>query len=391
MKAKHKSLVIILVVSLFLAACGYQPASPSVILPTSIPTEIPENMTATGFYWPTVRSIENSRESSWWLRSGCSWNDEGYFDNSYHIGLDIKATLTTDVKAISSGEIIGVSQDYLNADGTWHSSGWNNDGTHNNKALIIQHWLADGSTFVAVYGHIVPIVTEGEVTPNQTLGKVGNWVNQDHLHLSIYKGDKAKDPYGIMPCPATESTLNPNGTEDPYVWLTTQRPGESALGASATAVPISTKVPAPINTKVAVPVPTPTRAVPKLTSVDVNCEPDPLFFTYDQDDWTVRVNERMDYLPKICHELVLNADNTCVIGQFPGHGAVPVSEETKNYGGISFLVYRWKAQAGTWKAMSVKWDNYQYNFNVDLTDFDSPCWSKVEEVLAASAKLKFKP
>lgn len=154
-------------------------------------------------------------------------------------------------------------------------------------------------------------------------------------------------------------------------------------------VPTSTKAPAPVNTKA--PAPTPTQAVQKLESVDVNCEPDLVFFTYNPDVWTARVNERITYSKKTCYELVLNSEPTCVIGQFLGHGAIPVTEETKTYAGIPFLIYRWKNQDSTWKAMSVKWDNYQHYFNVDLTDFDSPCWSKVEEVLTASAKLKFKP
>ena len=154
--------------------------------------------------------------------------------------------------------------------------------------------------------------------------------------------------------------------------------------------PISTKAPAPVNTKV--PAPTPTQVAVKLNSLDINCETDPLYFTFNQEEWTSRVNDRIGYSNKKCYELVLNTDNTCVIGQFPGMGAFLVSDETKTYEGISFQILRLNIKEdGSWKVMAIKWDNNRYSFNVDLTDFDSPCWPKVEEVLAASAKLKFEP
>ncbi len=106
--------------------------------------------TSTCFVYP-VGSGFSSGCGTWLSRDenngGC------YFLGEYHIGTDMLRPLGTPVYAIAAGTVVGVS-----------TGGWGNTGGVTNVALLIRHTLADGSQFVAVYGHIQSSLNVNSVT-----------------------------------------------------------------------------------------------------------------------------------------------------------------------------------------------------------------------------------
>lgn len=87
-----------------------------------------------------------------------------------HEGIDLAAAQGTEVRALSSGEII--------------FAGW--DGPYGNK-VAIRHW--DGT--VSWYAHLSRIVrASGSVDPGTVIGRVGSTGNSTgpHLHLEIHPG-----------------------------------------------------------------------------------------------------------------------------------------------------------------------------------------------------------
>jgi len=99
------------------------------------------DQTSTGFYYPIGKN-ENKYSSG----GGCWECDEnkGYFEDLYHIGVDmITDSLTHSVYAISDGIVIEEN-----------SNGWGNTNGEKNKALLIKHKTVDGRYFTCVYGHL---------------------------------------------------------------------------------------------------------------------------------------------------------------------------------------------------------------------------------------------
>ena len=134
---------------------------------------------------------------------GCP-NSTGYLQNQYHLGVDLAAPVGEEVFAVADGEVSFRSYD---------EEGWG----PSNGALFIRHQLADGTPFVAVYGHIRPTVSAGPVGAGDPIGTVGSYSLGSHLHLAIRPGTEAPfSPAGMMRCDAWPDE---NGTVDPLTYL----------------------------------------------------------------------------------------------------------------------------------------------------------------------------
>ena len=125
------------------------------------------------------------------------------------------------------------------------TNGW---GT-GNYGILVQYWLADGQSFLALYGHVRPTnpmlqysvsgavsnpipVRAGEVFA--TVGPADNISYSDvHLHFGIYPGsDIPPSPWGVMPL---AQWPNPNGFVDPVAWITEQTPRDPLGGPTSPA------------------------------------------------------------------------------------------------------------------------------------------------------------
>lgn len=221
-----KILVLFFLIAAFISACdppGFHPTDKGNLPETATPTKQvidSDKMSPTGFYWPTKHNPEVMMP---YLASGCEGKEPLiYSAGTYHTGVDIKAAFGEEVVAIADGIIYDVSL-----------GGWNKDGSEVNKGVLIKHKLIDGSEFVAIYGHVITEFVRGKTYPvkaGEKIGTIGDWGNQDHLHFTISTIVPAKDPYGIMPCPKNDEDFDPNGTEDPIVWLDTKYPGPYSRG-----------------------------------------------------------------------------------------------------------------------------------------------------------------
>lgn len=227
---KKKLLVLFILIAAFLCACdppAFQPTADPVPQETNTPTSQvfdPSKRSSTGFYWPTGEKPIITNEN-WWLDHGCDETGtyfQGY--NIYHIGLDIMAPLGSSVKAISDGKVFHVS-----------SSDWGITDKKANSGVLIRHYLKDGSSFIALYGHIqTELVKDDPVTAGVQIGTIGDWFGGYHLHLGIFPdGYKDGKHLGRMPCPSPftgKDSLDSNGAVDPLDWLITKYPGEIPQG-----------------------------------------------------------------------------------------------------------------------------------------------------------------
>ena len=173
--------------------------------------------TSTGFYWPTGTSEVGDYAS--WQSNGCSWSGNNSYDTGYyHIGQDIEANEGDTVYAITDGKVIHISR-----------NGW---GT-GNTGVLLEHQLDDGTSFIAVYGHILSNVQEDDdIKGGDSFATIGSY-SRPHLHLGIRPGTSLVSPYGRMPCPDTGPITDTNGFVDPVEWITTKIPlGNSYQGVS---------------------------------------------------------------------------------------------------------------------------------------------------------------
>jgi murein DD-endopeptidase MepM/ murein hydrolase activator NlpD len=114
------------------------------------------------------------REAKRWVspvnaryRISAGFGSSGRLWASGHTGVDLAASYGSEVRALSSGEII--------------SAGW--DGSYGYKVAIRHH---DGT--VSWYAHLSRIVlSSGKVEPGTVIGRVGSTGNSTgpHLHLEI--------------------------------------------------------------------------------------------------------------------------------------------------------------------------------------------------------------
>lgn len=137
-------------------------------------------MTPTGFYYPLKNEHPQYSNCGKWLGrpspNGCYnySNPEG--NPVYHIGIDMMASQNAPVYAIADGHVVSVS---LN--------GWTSGSTIN-VAIFVEHYLADGMTFTALYDHVKKdgARTTGEVKAGDKIGEIGDWNGSgDHLHFGV--------------------------------------------------------------------------------------------------------------------------------------------------------------------------------------------------------------
>lgn len=117
----------------------------------------------------------------------------------YHLANDYGVGGGADVFAIGPGNVVAVQ------------TGWPG------SAVFIVHTDANGHQFLAVYAHIVNVVTDSTVAKGQKIGDVYNWGGNSHLHFGIRDATvPAASNNGNMPC---SSWPNTNGYVDPMPFL----------------------------------------------------------------------------------------------------------------------------------------------------------------------------
>jgi len=168
----------------------------------------PIERTATCFYWPTGSSDLGNYAG--WLSDSCSWSgNDNYTRNEYHLGVDIAADEGDAVYAIARGKVLRIS-----------TGGWG----AGNVGVLVEHRLCDGTSFLAIYGHVRSAVVVGdELTAGLPFAVTGPW-SPPHLHFAIRPGTSIASPYGGMPCPASGPITDTNGFVDPIRWITTLAP-----------------------------------------------------------------------------------------------------------------------------------------------------------------------
>jgi len=259
-------------------------ASCQTATPTSIPTKTAQDQcplkTPTGFCWPTGRAA--SKKDNNYLDNGCGEN-QSYESGKIHIGADIYAKYGSPVYAIADGVVYDIS-----------FNGWDVEGADpkKNAAVLIKHTLNDGTSFIAIYGHLLKaslkVSETGEnqsVKAGQIIGRIGDWGNADHLHFGIFIGAKVEDPtnYGRWPC----SSKGTNGTVDPIDWLDNKTPQNT------------------------------TETVIKPESLDYarvgSYPPSTWMLTYDKNLWSTEENKEIEKMPPFL--LTMNGNQGCIIRQ----------------------------------------------------------------------------
>jgi hypothetical protein len=212
--------------------------------------------TGTGFVFPTGRkpncehsygygdaisyySKDNAIYAGWLARGDQPYNDYYPFINHFHIAQDIPAEDNDNVFAITSGVIVYLHED---KDG---SKGWG----AGNYGVFVRHQLVDGTTFVALYGHIRPL--EGKkfkidqyLEGGRAFARIGPY-SPPHLHFGVLK-DRTSPPSTYEDTNNQKNNkgwgrmgLNnwgkawPNGTNyfvNPIQWITTKTPLSSSGG-----------------------------------------------------------------------------------------------------------------------------------------------------------------
>lgn len=153
----------------------------------------------------------------------------------YHIGVDMAAGQNDPVYAIADGKILSVS-----------TGGWSS-GSTTNIGIFIEHYLPNGQSFTALYGHIETSSAKksGNVKAGDQVGKIGDWNGSgDHLHFAIvapgleYPVDGRKlgrwpdSDYGKL----DSKGYYDNGLIDP-IWFITHNTPDNMLSRSGTSVP----------------------------------------------------------------------------------------------------------------------------------------------------------
>lgn len=138
--------------------------------------------------------------NSGFLANNCGHPEYGsYISGYYHLGLDLNASAGTVVYSIGNGTVYAVQ------------TGW--PGT----AVFVKHTAADGTDFVAVYGHVDSTLSvTNDVAAGQQIGTVYNQGGNSHLHFGTRATVSAAAGNGQMPCGSWPDT---NGYADPLVFL----------------------------------------------------------------------------------------------------------------------------------------------------------------------------
>ncbi|MDO8585637.1 MAG: peptidoglycan DD-metalloendopeptidase family protein [Armatimonadota bacterium] len=174
-----------------------------------------------GFYYPTVRTwtgdsggtVGNPKQP--WSDGGSGGRIYGYLEKRYesdigtqHVGMDIRMSPSEPIYAICDGVINRMWKQVSNDPTYW--------------ALIVKHYLADGTEFLAIYGHCENLSTlpvGSAVKAGQQIGicrEDPNW----HCHFGInltggYSG------FGRIPIGADPDDY---GWTAPRTWLLSHTP-----------------------------------------------------------------------------------------------------------------------------------------------------------------------
>lgn len=152
-----------------------------------------------GFVYPldVVSSWSNTYDYAGYGACGTS-----YYTNTCHNGTDIGSARGSSVYAIAAGKVVKVS----GTQNSTCSSGWGYDyggASTCNMAVAVQHYAADGSAFVVVYGHLVyssSVAVGTTYSPGDTIGVIANdydrssssasWskTSSPHLHFGVFPG-----------------------------------------------------------------------------------------------------------------------------------------------------------------------------------------------------------
>jgi N-acetylmuramoyl-L-alanine amidase len=156
------------------------------------------------FFYPT--GTDDLGNYAGWLARD-SAHGGSYTSGFYHIGKDIDANIGDLVYAISDGTVIDTV-----------SGGWGSGNT----AVQVRHTLADGSQFIALYGHVISSVNVGEeIKAGTPIATIGSY-DPPHLHFGVHPGSGGiTGPLGRMP---NEDWPDDNGFVDPIGWITSNAP-----------------------------------------------------------------------------------------------------------------------------------------------------------------------
>lgn len=173
-----------------------------------------------GWYWPTVNKTITSGFGI--IRS----------DGAYHQGIDIRATVGTDV--------------YAARPGTVYRSGWND--SMGNYICIYHGKNSAGKYIFSTYMHLSQrLVSAGQyVQGNSLIGKTGNTgaSSGPHLHFHVFRSTSSS-PSSVSPSRPNQATLNANYVDVGkinYNGSTVSQPAASSLGISVTSHPTRIKL-----------------------------------------------------------------------------------------------------------------------------------------------------
>ena len=125
-----------------------------------------------------------------------------YYTNTCHSGTDIGASRGSSVYAIGTGTVVAVSA----SQNSTCTSGWGYDyggASTCNMGVAMQHYTADGTPFVVVYGHMVyssSVIVGKSYASGDTIGVIANdydrasssssWrrTSSPHLHFGVFPG-----------------------------------------------------------------------------------------------------------------------------------------------------------------------------------------------------------
>jgi hypothetical protein len=168
-----------------------------------------QTRTQTGYFYPSDKTTP-SKEGQW-LRQGPSIQGDtcpkprDYVPGEFHLGADFFPVPpeTLNVYAIADGTVLTTFDD---------GSG--------NQVLEILHTNADGSQFMAVYGHVVDVTGDTTVSAGQVVAQIGNL---NHVHFGIHPGtEEVTTNWGELPCHEWGGTNN--GFVDPVQYIKTHVP-----------------------------------------------------------------------------------------------------------------------------------------------------------------------
>jgi murein DD-endopeptidase MepM/ murein hydrolase activator NlpD len=144
-------------------------------------TECNQTNNASGRYllswnssWDKPLKKDVLRSSSWYDYLSCKYKFDYPNEHKKHGAVDIIANIGDEVYSIANGNVIYVIKNY-------HS-------TLNMSAVFVKYKLDDNSEIIVLYGHVYPLVEEGEnIYKGQKIGEMRLFGDPRHIHFTITK------------------------------------------------------------------------------------------------------------------------------------------------------------------------------------------------------------